>query len=237
MSSVFAVSDGVAAVEGRRQEEKKKPKEAKKRAPAKAKAAPAPKRQRRAAAPKKAAAMMPPPPPRKALVAQHSGQPPNDDPNYRALLAYGRDKDLAPVLKGQGYKLTPAVLMSIPPQVRAQLLQQIDDVLDGQMQGDTSTAFLKQGLKAVEYFVSSRTPCKIAGTTEECFADAHWRKLLARSKIKLGVGIGKMNPRTELLLCTAQIAARVHQKNKVDMRVNLEEPISIKPAPQSKKKK
>lgn len=223
MSSVFAASDSVAQVEN----VKKAPKEVKKRAPAKAKAAPAPKRQRRAPAPKKAvaAAALPPPP---RVAPQHSVQPPNDDPNYRALLAYGRDKDLAPVLTAQGYKLTPAVLMNVPAQIRAQLLQQIDDVLDGQMQGDTSTAFLKQGLKAVEYFVSSRTPCKIAGTTEECFADAHWRKLLARSKIKLGVGIGKMNPRTELILCTAQIAARVHQKNKVQLRVNLEEPVSIK---------
>jgi hypothetical protein len=163
-------------------------------------------------------------------------QPPNDDPNYRALLAYGRDKDLGPALARQGYKLTPAVLMNVPARVRKALLDQIDDVLDGQMQGDTSTAFLKQGLKAVEYLVASKTPLQIGGTTEECFNDAHWRRLLARSKIKLGIGISKMNPRTELILCTAQIAARVHQKNKIGSSIKLNEPVKLSSTKTSVKK-
>jgi hypothetical protein len=138
---------------------------------------------------------------------------PSRDPNYRVLLAYGRNALLGPLLASKGYPLTVKTLKQIPFEELAFLVSEIDEVLDGELKSDTMDDMMKSVLQSVEFAVASRSRVQLQGTTDACFSDPKWRNLFERAKIKAGFGVRKINPAMELLLLTATTAKSIHEKN------------------------
>ena len=218
MSAIFAEADKEASKETKH----KAPVEKKTKAPAekKRKAPPASKvgRPAKRGRPSALAPMRPMP---SALSSNKS-----ENPHYRTLLAYGRSPQLGKVLARHGYRLDPGSLRNVPPQGYEVLINEIEDVLDGEFQSSGANEVIKQGMRGLEFLLTKRG-IKVAGTTNECFSDEHWVCLLERVKIKHGIGTMKMSPGLELALATAQIGHRVSQRNKVsdiDLSARVVEP-------------
>ena len=170
-------------------------------------AAPPPAKRRRTAAPSQA-----------SLARRLGAAPPEDpvlrdDPNYRLLCAYGRSALIGPKLKKAHINCDPKALRRLPRQKLPLLLDEVEEVLEGEMSGELADAVLKQGLVCLENLVANRSKYQISGTTEACFANDRWCFLLERAKLRAGIGLQRLDPMTELALLTAQTAAITHAKN------------------------
>lgn len=162
-----------------------------------------------------------------------------DDPNYRLLCAYGRSALIGPKLKKAHINCDPKALRRLPRQKLPLLLDEVEEVLEGEMSGELADAVLKQGLVCLENLVANRSRYQISGTTEACFANDRWCFLLERAKLRAGIGLQRLDPMTELALLTAQTAAITHAKNTMfaaqpSQTTNLDAPA---PAPEEEKKK
>lgn len=161
-----------------------------------------------------------------------------DDPNYKLLVAYGRSALIGPKLKKAHINCDPKALRRLPKQKLPLLLDEVEEVLEGELSGELADAVLKQGLVCLENLVANRSKYQIAGTTEACFANDRWCFLLERAKLRAGIGLQRLDPMTELALLTAQTAAITHAKNTMlcttGAKVNLDAPA---PVPEEEKKR
>jgi len=184
--------------------------------------------------------------PSQASLARRLGAAPTaedpvlrDDPNYRLLCAYGRSALIGPKLKKAHINCDPKALRRLPRQKLPLLLDEVEEVLEGELSGELADAVLKQGLVCLENLVATRSKYQISGTTEACFANDRWCFLLERAKLRAGIGLQRLDPMTELALLTAQTAAITHAKNTMfaaqpSQAMNLDAPA---PASEEEKKR
>lgn len=173
---------------------------------------PPPKKRQRTAAPR------PPRPPRPppvsaAAAAALSGPPLREDPIYQLLAAYSRSPLIAPKLRQAGISCDAKVLRRLPRARLPLLLDEVEEVLEGDLASDLTDTAIQQGLACLENLIASRSRFKINGTVEKCFEHERWLFLFERAKLRAGIGMQKLDPLTELTLLTAQIAAITHAQN------------------------
>lgn len=174
---------------------------------------PPPKKRQRTSEPR------PPRPPRAApslqppLLSAAPQGPLRDDPTYKLLAAYARSPLIAPKLRQAGISCDTKVLRRLPRARLPLLLDEVEEVLEGDLASDLTDAAIQQGLSCLENLIASRTRFKINGTVEKCFEHERWLFLFERAKLRAGIGMQKLDPLTELTLLTAQMAAITHAQN------------------------
>ena len=166
---------------------------------------------------------MPPPPPR-APKAKTTTTPAKkkkadefvslrDNPDFRTLVAYGRSEALSPILTTNGYNLSPRALGSLKPDKLHNLLDEIEETLDGLQHSNMLNGAIKRGMRAIEDQVVQRTKHNIGGWTDSCWANDKWVILLERAKIQSGLGVNRLSPMAQFGLMTASSAMMCKMKN------------------------
>lgn len=143
------------------------------------------------------------------------------------LTGYGKNEWLGPYLKdNHGFDLVPSKLRKLSSVKLEDMLGDVEDVLANKSNSALGDGVVRQTMYQLEAMAMMKSRFKVAGTTDRCFENDHWRFLLERVKMKYGVGFGKMDPVAELSLVTFQTASMLHYTNSMATpKTNLEEEI------------
>ena len=168
------------------------------------------------------------PPPRKRQKATPLAKPPTDlgtsvpvadRAEFRkvtaTLQAYNDSTYIGPWLRGvQKFDLGPDKLRSLKLKPAKELLQEVELALANKSNSLLGDTMVRGGIDIIEK-VAKSGGVDITGTGAACMNNEHWVFLLERCKIKYGIGLGSLDPVTELTLVTAQTAALMYAKNEL----------------------
>jgi hypothetical protein len=145
------------------------------------------------------------------------------------LCAYGANEWLGPYLRDtHAFDLDPVKLRKLKGAKLDELVNEVEDVLANKSNNAIGDGLVRGSLEFLEKVIDSKTPFKVNGTIDKCFANDHWRFLLERTKLKYGFNLGGLDPVSELSLVTFQTAAMMHYQNKFNTpTTNLDAPYEL----------
>lgn len=176
---------------------------------------------------KKNKAKTEPTPPEKVEKPQRKRN--EDDRRTLALLtSYGENPFLGPYLcDNQNFDLRPTSLRKLSKNKLFDMLEDVEDVLANKTNSVLGDSMIRGGMQMLEKVAAKKTPLRLEGTTDKCFANDHWRFLLERCKVQYGIGFGKLDPVAELSLITFQTASMIHMQNAFSVpSINLDETVA-----------
>jgi hypothetical protein len=167
------------------------------------------------------------PPPAKKVVINMPGARKRAKPNPKPepgsdrdvavarskLLEYGKSDILGPYLQKRGHALTDTKVNKLNFAQCTYELESIEVSLCNKGNKEIVDAGILGAMDMIEKQVAQRSRWNVQGTTEKCFKNEHWLFLLERVRLKHSLGIGKLDPVTELSLVTFQTAGMMHIEN------------------------
>lgn len=177
--------------------------------------------------PKRKRATVPKPTETKKRAKKNSDT--NPDKAYRTLVAYSRAKHIGPYLRLEGFDLNVKRLRKMKPEKLSDELKEVERCLANNAESAIGNMMVLKGLEVGEEICHNHTRFKIQGTTNKLFENDHWVFLLERVKIKYGMGLGELDPLTEMSLIAFQTMALTHYDNLLPKQpiTNLETKINI----------